>query len=373
MRMRTRTVLTTWEVATVEPMRAGRLAAPREARAVPAGGPAPRHDPGWCPRSRGGGRPGRGANRPGKRMDRRASLHLLRRLPLRHRLRCQPAWSYRPDHGRYCGVHAVQPPSRCPRRGDRSPRPSLRWPLRPRRGSGRSLGRPRSFGTGLARYEQGFGESRDLLLASLERGSVGADGEAGGFFRFREVPVVPRPATGPRPPVAVAATSTGTVEQAAARGLPLILGMHATDDEKAALLARYASVAARYGHDPDLAEHMAVAVCHIAYSRAGAVGELRATMPAWIDRGVGQYISLRPSPQPRRDPGAYVQHLLAMHPVGTPEYCAERLTASVDRTGIRHILLMLEGTGQLRRTVETIERVGSQVVPRLGSPAASTG
>jgi len=139
------------------------------------------------------------------------------------------------------------------------------------------------FGTGLARYEQGFGESLDLLLASLERGSVGADGEPGGFFRFREVPVVPRPARGPRPPVAVAATSTGTVEQAAARGLPLILGMHATDDEKAALLARYASVAARYGHDPDLAEHMAVAVCHIADSRAGAVGELRATMPAWID------------------------------------------------------------------------------------------
>jgi hypothetical protein len=48
----------------------------------------------------------------------------------------------------------------------------------------------------------------------------------------------------------------------------------------------------------------------------------------------------------------------------------------VDRTGIRHILLMVEGTGELRRTVETIERVGSEVVPRLGSAAgrgAETG
>jgi len=60
-------------------------------------------------------------------------------------------------------------------------------------------------------------------------------------------------------------------------------------------------------------------------------------MPAWIDEGVGQYISLRPSRHPRRDAGAYVEHLLAIHPVGTPEYCAERLTATVDRTGIRHI------------------------------------
>jgi alkanesulfonate monooxygenase SsuD/methylene tetrahydromethanopterin reductase-like flavin-dependent oxidoreductase (luciferase family) len=228
------------------------------------------------------------------------------------------------------------------------------------------------FGTGLARYDQGFGESLDLLLTSLERGRVAAGGE-GGFFRFREVPVVPRPSTSPRPPVAVAATSTGTVEQAAARGLPLILGMHATDEEKAAFVEHYASVAARHGHDPGRADHMAVAVCHVADSRARAVRELRATMPAWLDRGLGQYVSLRPSPQPRRDAGTYVEHLLAMHPVGTPEYCAERLAASVDRTGIRHILLMVEGTGELRRTLETIERVGSEVVPRLGSSAVPTG
>ena len=48
-------------------------------------------------------------------------------------------------------------------------------------------------------------------------------------------------------------------------------------------------------------------------------------------------------------------------------YCAERLTATVNRTGIRNILLMVEGTGDLRRTLETIERVGSEVVPQLGS------
>jgi hypothetical protein len=37
----------------------------------------------------------------------------------------------------------------------------------------------------------------------------------------------------------------------------------------------------------------------------------------------------------------------------------------MDRTGIRHILLMVEGTGDQRRTVETIERIGAEVLPRL--------
>jgi alkanesulfonate monooxygenase SsuD/methylene tetrahydromethanopterin reductase-like flavin-dependent oxidoreductase (luciferase family) len=46
------------------------------------------------------------------------------------------------------------------------------------------------FGQGLEAYEQGFPESLDLLVRWLREPSVGAAGER---FRFREVPVVPRP------------------------------------------------------------------------------------------------------------------------------------------------------------------------------------
>jgi alkanesulfonate monooxygenase SsuD/methylene tetrahydromethanopterin reductase-like flavin-dependent oxidoreductase (luciferase family) len=46
------------------------------------------------------------------------------------------------------------------------------------------------FGTGLDRYERGFTEGLDLLLSALSAGQAGAAGE---FFRFRQVPVVPRP------------------------------------------------------------------------------------------------------------------------------------------------------------------------------------
>ena len=45
------------------------------------------------------------------------------------------------------------------------------------------------------------------------------------------------------------------------------------------------------------------------------------------------------------------------------------MKTTVDGTGIRHILLMVEGTGDLRRTVETIEHLGSEVIPRPASGA----
>ena len=44
------------------------------------------------------------------------------------------------------------------------------------------------FGTGLDRFERGFPESLDLLLAALSGGPVSADGD---FFAFRETAVVP--------------------------------------------------------------------------------------------------------------------------------------------------------------------------------------
>jgi alkanesulfonate monooxygenase SsuD/methylene tetrahydromethanopterin reductase-like flavin-dependent oxidoreductase (luciferase family) len=221
------------------------------------------------------------------------------------------------------------------------------------------------FGTGLARFEEGFEESLDILLAALEHGRVAADDKRSRFFRFRPVPLVPRPATEPRPPVVVAATTFPTVERAAVRGLPLLLGVHATDEDKRDLLTHYARVAAEHGHDPDAVEHIGTAICHIASSRADAQAELRAAMPEWIRSGVGGYVPLSPGPGPVRDPRAYVEHLLAIHPVGTPEECVAHLRASARSTGIGTVLLMVEGTGNPGRTRETVLRLGAEVAPML--------
>jgi alkanesulfonate monooxygenase SsuD/methylene tetrahydromethanopterin reductase-like flavin-dependent oxidoreductase (luciferase family) len=88
------------------------------------------------------------------------------------------------------------------------------------------------FGAGLEAYEKGFPESLDLLVRWLREPSVRADGER---FRFREVPVVPRPSEALHevegPEVVVACTSPASVRLAAERGLPMLLGMHIGDEE----------------------------------------------------------------------------------------------------------------------------------------------
>jgi alkanesulfonate monooxygenase SsuD/methylene tetrahydromethanopterin reductase-like flavin-dependent oxidoreductase (luciferase family) len=219
------------------------------------------------------------------------------------------------------------------------------------------------FATGLDRFEHGFPESLDLLLRCLSQPRVAGNGER---FRFREVQVVPRPRTRPHPPVIVAATTPATVALAAARGLPVLLGMHQDDDGKAALLTHYRQVAHAHGHDPDVIgpQHAAAVLVHLADSHTAAVAELRAAMPAWLAHGLGGYVRIAPGGPPR-DPLAYTERLLGLHPVGTPQQCAEHLAATAERTGIGRFLLMVEGAGDHRRAAETITRLGTEVLPLL--------
>jgi alkanesulfonate monooxygenase SsuD/methylene tetrahydromethanopterin reductase-like flavin-dependent oxidoreductase (luciferase family) len=215
------------------------------------------------------------------------------------------------------------------------------------------------FGSGLDRFAEGFAESLDLLLATLSgQPSVRADGR---FFRFREVTVVPRP-RGPLP-VWVAATSAFTVELAARRGLPLLLGMHDDDAAKAAMLDRYSRTAAHAGHDPTGMAHASAHLAYVADTDAAAEEALRASLSGWLAR-TREYVRLDGQPS-RRDLDAYVAHLLAIHPVGSPQRCVERLSTTVATTGADRLLLVVEGAGDPDLTVANIARIGSEVLPAL--------
>jgi alkanesulfonate monooxygenase SsuD/methylene tetrahydromethanopterin reductase-like flavin-dependent oxidoreductase (luciferase family) len=219
------------------------------------------------------------------------------------------------------------------------------------------------FGTGLDRYVTGFTESLDVLLeAASGQPRLRADGT---HFSFREVAVVPRPAR--RLPVWVAATSSSTVDLAARRGLPLLLGMHDDDAAKAGMLARYAETAATAGHDPDVAAHASTHLAFVADTVEDAESALRKSLPGWL-AGTREYVRIDGSPPAHRDLDAYVDHLLAVHPVGPPERCVQRLTTTLASTGVRRLLLMVEATGQPDRTLETIARLGAEVLPHLRSP-----
>ncbi len=193
------------------------------------------------------------------------------------------------------------------------------------------------FGTGLARYARGFAEALDLLLAT-RAGTVAAAGE---FFSFREVPV-PAPYTGP---VWVAATSPGTVALAAARGLPLLLGVHEDDKSRLALLDHY-----RDCGGPGDAPHAAAYLAH-----AGDPGALRGPLREWLAT-TEDYVRLVPGSG--RDLDSYVERLLAVSPVGTPTECAEKLRVSAAVTRVTHQLLMVEGAGSPEAVLANIEKLG---------------
>ncbi|MGI5153675.1 LLM class flavin-dependent oxidoreductase [Microbispora sp. CA-102843] len=212
------------------------------------------------------------------------------------------------------------------------------------------------FGTGTARYERGFPESLDLLCAALAGESAGesvaADGE---FFRFREVTMVPQARMSP----VVACTSDGTVRLAAERGLPMLLGMHVGDEEKAETIAAYEAYAA------GPAVHIGAALAHVADTTEQAVREMRDSLPRWLGPGLAGYVPVDGRPPPRRNIPEYVDLLCRIHPVGSAEHCVEKITTTAAQTGLRHLILMVEGAGDRVRTLENIARLGAEVLPAV--------
>ncbi|MCG5215746.1 LLM class flavin-dependent oxidoreductase [Streptosporangium sp. KLBMP 9127] len=223
------------------------------------------------------------------------------------------------------------------------------------------------FGTGIERFEYGWRESLDLLCAALSERAVSADGR---FFRFREVAMVPGAAgTGLRP--VVACTSESSVALAAERGLPMLLGMHVGDEEKAAMIADYA----RQAQGTGLREtrHVAAGVGFVGDTTAEAVRELAGAMPAWLEPGLAGYVPVDGRARPKRDISAYVEMLCRIHPVGSPEHCVRTIARTARRTGVRHLILMVEGAGDHARTLENITRLGAEVLPALRQQSTSSG
>lgn len=217
------------------------------------------------------------------------------------------------------------------------------------------------FGTGVAAYEHHFAERLDLLLASLAGDAVRGEGPS---LPFREVPLTPPVLTRPHPPVTVACTSDETAALAAERGLPMLLGMHAGDDEKARTIAAYDRAANRAGDFPP-ARHTSTVLAHVAADRTSAVDELRSSLPHWLAPGLAGYIPVDDRPRRPRDPVAYADLLCELHPAGDAAYCIDRIRAGIAATGVDRVLMLVEGGGSRASTLATIERLGADVLPVL--------
>jgi alkanesulfonate monooxygenase SsuD/methylene tetrahydromethanopterin reductase-like flavin-dependent oxidoreductase (luciferase family) len=225
------------------------------------------------------------------------------------------------------------------------------------------------FGAGLDAYEKGYPESLDLLLRWLREPAVGADGER---FSFREVPVVPRPGEliggSPGPEVVVACISPGGVRLAAERGLPMLLGMHCGDEEKAEMIALWRRHALDAGRSPEEvagAGHVSAGLVQIADGQQQARETLMKAMPGWLREGLDAHVTVDGRERAMRDPVAYTELLCSLHPVGPPRLAADRLAATAERTGITRFALLAEGSGDLGVTEENVRRLGDEVLPLL--------
>ncbi|MFI6107892.1 LLM class flavin-dependent oxidoreductase [Streptomyces sp. NPDC051310] len=228
------------------------------------------------------------------------------------------------------------------------------------------------FGSGLEAYEQHFPEALDLLLRWLREPRVSAGGPR---HRFREVAVVPRPDElidgDPAPETILACTSPASVRLAAARALPMLLGMHCGDEEKAEMVALWRAEAHAAGHPPEViagaaARHVSAGVAQIADRSADAAQALLKAMPGWLKQGLGAHVTIDGRHRAMRDPYAYTELLCRLHPVGTAHGAADRLAATSERTGITRFALLVEGSGDIVATEENVRRLGADVLPLLG-------
>jgi alkanesulfonate monooxygenase SsuD/methylene tetrahydromethanopterin reductase-like flavin-dependent oxidoreductase (luciferase family) len=228
------------------------------------------------------------------------------------------------------------------------------------------------FGPAPHGHHADFPEALDVLLAALTGAPVLGSGPA---YGFPEIEVVPSPRTSPRPGVVVAATSGPTVDLAAHRGLPLLLGMHADDAEKAAMIARHrASLGGKATGDDALGNdvrHVGAGIAYVADSDDEALAVVRERLPAWLGPGLAGYRRADGTPHRTRDPHAYTDHLCELHPVGSVERCRALMIETAARTGIRHTVLMVEAAGDPARTRENIYRLGTEVLPAVRRSSAT--
>ncbi|MFF1608777.1 LLM class flavin-dependent oxidoreductase [Amycolatopsis sp. NPDC058278] len=120
-----------------------------------------------------------------------------------------------------------------------------------------------------------------------------------------------RPGRGHR--VVVACTSPATADLAAARGLPMLLGLHMTDEQKAAMIQRCAATAHAAGHDPAGVDHVSAMLAHTAETREQARSDFRTALPGWLADGLAGYRPADGKPHQPRDPLAYADFLSDVH------------------------------------------------------------
>jgi alkanesulfonate monooxygenase SsuD/methylene tetrahydromethanopterin reductase-like flavin-dependent oxidoreductase (luciferase family) len=242
-------------------------------------------------------------------------------------------------------------------------------------GIGRS-GVVRSYDT----YGVPYGESQARFLEALQIIRQAWTGEPfsyeGEFYRVQDATVAPRPYQVPHPPIRMAATSDETFPPVGRMGLPIFIGLRATEIADLQVhLALYRQAWRDAGHPGNPSVYLRIPV-YVSTTEKGAVEEPRESLTYFFGRQAelaraavgraGAGPSDRRRAQAERMAALTYEDILARKVVcGTATAVIDRLTQVREELGIDGIVAELNPGGLIALDLETrsLQLLADEVIP----------
>ncbi|ODU07284.1 MAG: hypothetical protein ABS81_01965 [Pseudonocardia sp. SCN 72-86] len=221
-----------------------------------------------------------------------------------------------------------------------------------------------ALGRSLDDWRTGLPESLDVLLGAFS-GKVAGTGE---HHRFREVAPAPRPLTTPHPPVYVAASSEKNVDLAAAHDLPMLFFILQGPEAIAPLVARHAEATAR---PAESWAHGSAIVAQVTGTEAQARDHVMNRVMPFFGHAFSEYVMLEERDSNEPPPEQMGELMLASEAIGPVDLCVERVAARLSVPGVSRLLLHVESSGTREGALANLERVVTDVLPRVRARLAA--
>jgi len=229
------------------------------------------------------------------------------------------------------------------------------------------------YGVAYAESQARFHEELSIIRQAWKREPFSHEGQ---FYRFQNTTVSPRPYQVPHPPIRMATTSHETFAVAGKLGLPIFVGLRATDmDDLKVSLKSYRQAWSEAGHTGTPSAYVRIPV-YAAKTERAAVEEPRESIAAFFERqsalarsAVGR-AGTGPTEQrsfqaERMATLSYEDVLAKKVAFGTPDQLIERLNTLRDELGIDGILLEPNSGGLIppEKERESLRLFTHEVIP----------
>ncbi len=232
-----------------------------------------------------------------------------------------------------------------------------------------------AYGVAYAESKARFNEALDIIRTAWKGEPFSYAGE---FYTITNATVTPRPYQVPHPPMRMAATSDETFPAAGRLGLPIFVGLRATEIEDIqAQLGPYREAWGEAGHPGEPSVYLRIPV-YVSPTEAGARAEPRESLLAFFGRqtdlarssvgraGAGP-VDRRSAQVARMASLSYDDMLARKVAFGTPAQVVARIREIQAQLGIDGIVAELNPGGRIPAELEmqSLELLAREVIPAL--------